>query len=77
MEFLEEVEQSGKWPQQPCTTVFFLIPKNVRSERPMALMPTMMRCAEATGSGEMASEVRIDLDASDERNGGAQSEQCF
>ena len=25
VEFLEEVEQSGKWPQQACTKMFFLI----------------------------------------------------
>ena len=29
VEFLEKVEQSGKWPQQACTTMFHLIPKNV------------------------------------------------
>ena len=33
VEFLEKVEQSGKWPQQDCPTMFFLIPKNVTSER--------------------------------------------
>ena len=27
VEFLEMVEQSGNWPQQACTTMFFLIPK--------------------------------------------------
>ena len=37
VEFLEKVEQSGKWPQQACTTMFFLIPKNVTSESPIAL----------------------------------------
>ena len=37
VEFLEKLEQSGKWPQQACTTMFFLIPKNVTSERPIAL----------------------------------------
>ena len=41
VEFLEKVEQSGKWPQQACTTMFFLIPKNVTSERPITLMPTL------------------------------------
>ena len=25
VEFLEKVEQSGKWPQQACKTTFFLI----------------------------------------------------
>ena len=39
VEFLENVEQSGKWPQQACTTMFFLIPK---SERPVALVPTLI-----------------------------------
>ena len=43
VEFLEKVEQSGKWPQQACTTMFFLIPTNVTSERRIALMPTMIR----------------------------------
>ena len=43
VEFLEKVEQSGKWPQQACTTMFFLIPKNVTSERPIALTPTLIR----------------------------------
>ena len=43
VEFLEKVEQSGKWPQQACTTIFFLITKNVTSERPSALMPTLIR----------------------------------
>ena len=36
VEFLEKVEQSGKWPQQACTTMFFLIPMHVTSERPIA-----------------------------------------
>ena len=27
VEYLEKVEQSGEWPQQSCTTIFFLIPK--------------------------------------------------
>ena len=39
VEFLEKVEQCGKWPQQACTSMFFLI----LSERPIALMPTMIR----------------------------------
>ena len=43
VEFLKEVEQSEKWPQQACATMFFLIPKNVTSERPIALMPTLIR----------------------------------
>ena len=42
-ELLEKLEQSGKWPQQACTTMFFLIPENVTSERPISLMPTLQR----------------------------------
>ena len=59
VEFLEKVEQSGKWPQQACTTMFFLIPKNVTSERPIVLKPTLIRWWEAfesTRSGEVAAE---------------------
>ena len=54
VEFLEKVEQSGKWPQQACTTMFFLIPKNVTSERPIAPMPTLMRWWEALRAPEVA-----------------------
>ena len=43
VELLEKVEQSGKWPQQACTTMFFLTPKNLTSERPIALMQTLIR----------------------------------
>ena len=75
VEFLEKVEQSGKWPQQACTTMFFLIPKNVTSERPLALMPTLIRWWEALGVPEVAKwqqKYRVDWDATDGRNGGAQ-----
>ena len=54
MEFLENVEQCGRWPQQACTTIFFLIPKNVTSERPLALMLTMIRWWEALRAPEVA-----------------------
>ena len=57
VEFLEKVEQSGKWPQQACTTMFFLISKNVTSERPIALMPTLIRWWEALRAPEVAAEV--------------------
>ena len=43
VKLLEKVEQSGKWPQQACTSMFLLIPKCVTSERPIALMPTLIR----------------------------------
>ena len=75
VEFLEKVEQSGNWPQQACTTMFFLIPKNVMSERPIALMPTLIRWWEALRAPEVAKwqlKYRVDWDATDGRNGGAQ-----
>ena len=74
VDFLEKVEQSGKWPQQACTTMFFLIPKNVTSERPIALMPTLIRWWEALRALEVAKwqqECRVGWDAADGRNGGA------
>ena len=54
VEFLEKVEQSGKSPQQECTTMFFLIPKNVASQRPIALVPTLIRWWEAVRAPEEA-----------------------
>ena len=75
VEFWEKVEQSGKWPQQTCTTMFFLIPKNVTSERPIALMPTTMPWWEALRALDVAKwqqKYRVDWDATDGRNGGAQ-----
>ena len=74
-EFFEKVEQSGKWPQQACTTMFFLIPKNVTSERPIALMPTLIRWWEALRAPGVATwqqKHRVDWDAADCRHGGAQ-----
>ena len=53
VQFLEKVEQSGNLPQQACTTMFFLIPKNVTSERPIALMPTLIRWWEALRAPEV------------------------
>ena len=75
VEFLEKVEQSGKWRQQACTTMFFLIPKNVTSERPIALMPTLVRWWEVLRAPEVAKwqqKYRVDWNATDGRNGGAQ-----
>ena len=72
---MEKVEQSGTWPQQACKTMFFLIPKNVTSERPIALMPTLIRWWDALGAPEVAKwqlEYRVDWNATDGRNGGAQ-----
>ena len=76
MEFLEKVEQSGRWPQQACTTMFFLTPKNVTSERPIALIPTLIRWWEALRAPEVAKwqqKYRVDWDATDGRNGGVGS----
>ena len=73
MEFLKKVEQSEKWPQQACTTMLFLIPENVTSERPIAPMPTSIRWWEALRAPEMAKwqqKYRVDWDATDGRNGG-------
>ena len=70
VEFLDKVEQSGKWPQQACTTMFFLVPKKVTSERPIALMPQLIRWWEALRAPEV--KYRVDWDATDGRNGGAQ-----
>ena len=42
VELLEKVEQSGRWPQQACAAMFFLIPKNVTSERPNSLLSDSM-----------------------------------
>ena len=60
VEFVEKAEQSGKWPQQACMAMFFLIPKNITSDRPVALVPTLIRWWEAfegSGSGKVAAEV--------------------
>ena len=73
VEFLEKVEASWKWPQQACTTMFFLIPKNVLSERPIVLMPTLIRWWEALRAPDVAKwqqKYRIDWDGTDGRNGG-------
>ena len=75
VELLEKVEQSGDWPQQAFTTMFFLIPKNVTSERPIALMPTIIRWWDALRAPEVAKwqqKCRVEWDATDGRNGGAQ-----
>ena len=73
VEFLEKVEQSGRWSQQACTTMFFLIPKNVTSEWPIARIPTLIRWWEALRAPEVAKwqqKYRVDWDATDGTNGG-------
>ena len=50
-------------------------PKNVTSERPIALVPTLIRWWEALRAPEVAKwqqKYRVDWDATDGRNGGAQ-----
>ena len=72
VEFLEKVEQSVKWPQQACTTMFFQIPVNVTSEGLVALMPTLIR--EALRPPEVAKwqqKCWVEWDATDGRNGEA------
>ena len=54
VKFFEKVKQSGKWPQQACTTMFFLMPKNGTSERPIALMPTLIHWWEALRAPDVA-----------------------
>ena len=55
--------------------MFSLMPKNVTSERPVAFMSTLIRWWEALRAPEVAKwqqEYRVDWDATDGRNGGAQ-----
>ena len=54
--------------------MFFLIPKNATSERPIALMPTLIRWWEALRAPEVAKwqmEYRVDWVGTDGRHGGA------
>ena len=72
VEFLEKLEQCGKWPQQSYTTMFFLIPKSITSEWPIALMSTMIRSWEALRAREVAKwqyKYRSEWDATDGRHG--------
>ena len=74
VELLEKVEQSGKW-HQACTMMFFLIPKNIPSDGPISLVPTSIRWWEAVVAPEVAKwqqKYRVNWDATDGRNGGAQ-----
>ena len=64
VELLEKVEQSGKWPQQTCTTMFFLIRKNVTSERPIALMPTLIRGRNG-GAQQTVWEILLEMERFD------------
>ena len=75
VDFLEKVEQRCKWPQQACTTKNILIRKNVTREKPIALMPTLIRWWEALRALEVLNwqqKYRVDCDATDGRNGRVQ-----
>ena len=75
VEFLKKVEQCGRWLQQACTRMFFLNPKNVTTERPIALMPVMVRWWEAMRAPEIAKwqhKYRFESGTIDGRNGGAE-----
>ena len=55
--------------------MFFLIPKNVTSERPIALVPTLIRWWKALRASEVAKgqqKYRVDWDVTDGRSGGPQ-----
>ena len=74
VEFLK-VAQSGRWPQQACTALFFLVPKNVTKGLPMALVPAIIRWREALRAPEVAKwqhKYLVEWDVTDGRNGGAQ-----
>ena len=49
VEFFEKVELCGRWQQQACTTMFFMIPKKVTSEWPMVLLPTWLSGGKGFG----------------------------
>ena len=60
-------------------TMFSLIPKNVASERPIALQPSMIRWWEELRAPEVLrwqQKYRIEWDARDGRYGGAERTVC-
>ena len=61
--------------QQICTTMFFLIPKYVTIERPIAFTTTLIRWWEALRAPEVVKwqqKYRVDWDGTDDRHGGVQ-----
>ena len=71
MTFLEKVEQGGKWPQQACTTMFFLIPKMSRERAATcayAYGDSVVGSLASARGGEMAHKYRFEWDATDGRN---------
>ena len=63
--FLDKVELCGKWPQQACTTLFFLMPKNVASERPHCFAAPhsdqMVGFAAGARGGEVEREASCEM----------------
>ena len=75
VEFLEKVEQCGKWPQQACTTRFSSFPKNISSDRHIALVPTWIRWWEWLREAEekrRQARYRVGWSATGVRNGGGE-----
>ena len=71
---LQKVEMAGKWPTNANTTPFFLIPKSVTSERPIALLPTLVSWWEwlrHPSAVEWKSRFSITWDACSKYVGGA------
>ena len=65
----------GKWPQHASTTLFFLISKNITSERPIcahARDDSLVRSFQEPEAATWQYKYRIEWDATDVRNGGAQ-----
>ena len=64
-----------EWLEQACTSMSLLIPKNCHSERPIALMPSMLLLCEALRAPQVSKvqqKYRIDWDAADGRSGGSE-----
>ena len=67
VKFLAKGEQCGRWPPQTCTTMFFLIPKNVTSEHPVAFVPTLVRWWERLRAPRWQGRHRVGWDTTDGR----------
>ena len=71
VKFSEKVEQCGKWPQEACTFFFEKKKKNATSERPNALLPTLVWW-DWLRALESKKGTALEWDATDGRNGGAE-----
>ena len=73
--FLAKVEQCVQWPAQASTLPFLHFPKHVTSERPIALLPTLLRWWEWLRAPVVQEwekkRRRVKWDATEGRNGGA------